>query len=103
MSENPYVALADPPELQESKQITAIVNHETSLTTIIRALKDEKGILTATQISCRGVGSLGRTASVKRFKAPPVKALKMLTVIVPAERADEIFDFIFDIDTMGAH
>ena len=66
------------------------------ITTVVQALKDEKGILTAHQTTCRGVGAVGRPEQARRFRSEPPKLLRLLTVVVPEERADEIFDFVFE-------
>lgn len=86
----------EPIALEASKQIWAILPDDESLIhEVIHALKDEKNILTAHQITCRGIGAVGRPGRGFRAGTRP-KALRLLTVIVAADRADEIFDFVFE-------
>ncbi|MEC9466245.1 MAG: hypothetical protein VX834_10695 [Myxococcota bacterium] len=80
-----------------SKQIYAILpDDEDLIHRVIHALKDEKQILTAHQITCRGMGAVGRAARSPRFRSRPPKSLRLLTVVVPEDRADEVFDFVHD-------
>ena len=82
--------------MKESKQIWAILpDDEKLIHRVIHALKDEKGILTAHQITCRGMGAVGRPGRVSRFGTRPPKSLRLLTVVVPEDQADEVFDFIY--------
>ena len=84
------------PELIASKKIWAILPDDDHITTVVQALKDEKGILTAHQTSCRGIGAVGRREPEKGFRSPPPKTLRLLTVVVPEDQADEVFDFVFE-------
>ena len=59
-------------------------------------LKNEKNILTAHQIICRGIGAVGRPGRGFRVGSRPPKSLRLLTVVVREDQADEIFDFVFD-------
>ena len=82
--------------LKPSKQIWAILPDDDRITKVVHALKDEKGLLAAHQISCRGLGAVGRSAPGKRFRPRRPRSLRLLTVIVPEENADEIFDFVYE-------
>ena len=82
--------------LEDSKQIWAILpDDEKLIHGVIHALKDEKNILTAHQIVCRGIGAVGRPGRGFRANVRP-KGLRLLTVVVAADQADEIFDFVFE-------
>ena len=73
------------------KLITAIVPAGKA-TPVIEKLKAEKGIITANVHSGRGIGKL--TLGTKRgFGQEQEKSV--LTVMVPAEISEEIFEFVF--------
>ena len=74
--------------LSPSKQIWAILPDDDRVSQVVQALKDQKGILTAHQINCRGMGAVGRSAPGKRFRPRRPRSLRLLTVVVPEEKAD---------------
>ena len=81
---------------QSFKQISAILpDDETLLHSLVHGLKEEKSILSFDHHTCRGVGAIGKRSAGRRFRAPPAKALRMLSVLVEPERADEIFEYIY--------
>ena len=84
------------PDLIPSKMIWAILPDDDHIITVVQALKDEKGILTAHQTTCRGIGAVGRREPGRRFRSPPPRTMRLLTVVVPEEKGDEIFDFVFE-------
>ena len=81
--------------LETYKQISAILpDDEPLLHELIHGLKDELGILAFDHHSCRGIGALGKRSAGRRFRAPPAKALRMLSVLVAPDRAEEVFEYI---------
>ena len=82
---------------QESyKQISAILpDDEALLRDLVQGLKEEKSILAFDHHTCRGVGAIGKRSGGRRFRSPPAKALRMLSVLVEPARADEIFEYIY--------
>ena len=88
--------------LESSKQIWAILpDDDATIYKLLNALKDEKGILTAHQITCRGIGSVGRASAAGGFRKRPSKALRLLTLVVPETAADEVFDFVYERADVG--
>lgn len=82
---------------QPFKQISAILpDDEALLHELIHGLKDEKAILAFDHHSCRGVGAIGKRATMRRFRAPQPKALRMLSILVEPARADEIFEYVYE-------
>ena len=74
--------------MEDSKQIWAILpDDEKLIHGVIHALKDEKKILTAHQIVCRGIGAVGRPGRGFRANVRP-KGLRLLTVVVAADRRE---------------
>lgn len=73
------------------KLITAIVPAGKAMP-VVERLKTEKGIITANMHRARGVGKL--TLGTKRgFGEEQEKSV--LTIVVPAESVEEIFEFVF--------
>lgn len=73
------------------KLITAIVPAGKA-TPVIERLKAEKGIITANVHSARGLGKL--TLGARRGFGEELEK-SVLTVVVPAEISEEIFEFVF--------
>lgn len=69
--------------IDDCKLITCITPKGKGLE-IVRELKDEKGITTGNVAGGRGGGRRGRLE------------VDILTVVVESERADEIFEYIYD-------
>ena len=60
---------------------------------LLRSLKDELGIVTVNINSARGIGKITPLA----YRGIGEQAEKeILTAVVPADQADDIFEFIFD-------
>ncbi|MDX1582505.1 MAG: P-II family nitrogen regulator [Thermoanaerobaculia bacterium] len=66
---------------------------------VLEALKSEKEITEANVNNARGMGHLTPLAHRRRIGSETEK--EILTVIVPAERADELFAFIFERAEIG--
>ena len=77
-----------------SKLITGTFADDGTAQKLIKALKEEKGIITANMFQCRGVGAMDKPG--RHGRLPPAISVRVLTVVVPAERADELFDYICD-------
>ena len=77
-----------------SKLITGTFSDDGTAQKLIKALKMEKGIITANMFQCRGIGAFDESGRFGRL--PLAKSMRVVTVVVPAERADELFDYICD-------
>ena len=77
-----------------SKLITGTFADDGTAQKLIKALKEEKGIITANMFQCRGIGALNKPGRFGRL--PLAKSVQVVTVVVPAERADELFNYIYD-------
>jgi nitrogen regulatory protein PII len=73
------------------KLITCIFSKAVAIV-MLRRLKVEKGITACFISNARGIGSFARSR-VRRLS--DVTEREILEVVTPAERADEIFEFIF--------
>ena len=76
---------------QSHKTITCILPIGVALP-VARTLKHEKGIITANVSNARGLGKL--THHLHRRLGDQTEK-QILTVVVPDDRADEIFEFIY--------
>lgn len=77
------------------KLITGIIPDDGTAQNLIKALKSEKDIITANMFQCRGISSSDDNGVLGRL--PPAKPVQVVTVVVPAERADELFDYICEL------
>jgi nitrogen regulatory protein PII len=80
-----------------AKLITAILPKGRGIP-VVRALKDEKGLAAANVNSARGTGRITHRA---RRKAITETEKDILTVVVPCDRQDEIFAFIYENAEIG--
>lgn len=78
--------------LGPSKLITCVLPKGRALP-VVRALKNECGIVTAHVNYARGTGRITLRAFRKRI---PATEKEILQVVVPAERQEELFAFIFE-------
>ena len=78
-----------------SKLITSFLPHGTG-TPLIKLLKEETGICTGNINSSRGTGSSAGTSDFDTWVEVDV-----LDVVVNADRADEIFNFIYEKAGIG--
>ncbi|MDH5612547.1 MAG: hypothetical protein OEY66_08855 [Gammaproteobacteria bacterium] len=79
--------------LKETKLITAILPKGTSLR-VIKMLKQEMALTTANFNYARGLGKL----TPAKYRGVGEQSEKeILTVVVEQPRADEIFEYIFDV------
>jgi len=87
-------ALDDSPAGQpvSSKLITGTFPDDGTAQELIKALKAEKGIITANMFPCRGLG--GSDEPGRLGILPAAKPVQVVSVVVPEERADELFNYI---------
>ena len=78
-----------------SKLITSFLPHGTGVP-MIKLLKQETGICTGNINSSRGTGSSAGTSDFENWVEVDV-----LDVVVDADRADEIFNFIYEKAAIG--
>ncbi len=85
---------------EASKLITCILPDDGSHRTLLEALYQEKQITRADTTSCLLMGSLA-DARVKPGMLPDVSMARIVTVIVPAADADDLFEFIYETAHVG--
>ncbi len=79
--------------LTEKKLITCILPHGLALD-VVQKLKDEKDIIEANVNNARGMGK--PTLQAHRGVGEQTEK-EILTVVVPSDQADELFEYIFDM------
>ena len=81
-------------DFPQAKIITCILPDEGQDMALLKALRTEKGVLTANTFQCRGFGvQLRRRYKGKRQIAG--YSVRMVTVVVEEELADELFEYIY--------
>ncbi|UUY10304.1 hypothetical protein LRS11_09870 [Pseudomonas sp. J452] len=76
-----------------AKLITCVLPDNGMDRQVLRMLREEWGITRAHSVHCRGVAVL-QAAKAPRDKVPEAALARVLSVVVDAQQADEVFDFI---------
>lgn len=80
-----------------AKLITAILPRGRGIP-VVRVLRDEKGLAAANVNSARGTGRIAHR-SLRKARTETEKDI--LTVVVPNDRQEEIFEFIYECAEIG--
>ncbi len=79
--------------MKSTKLITAILPKGVAIN-VTRLLKQEKGILTANFVFARGIGKM---TPLKYRGVGEQSERGILSTVVPEERGEEIFEYIFNV------
>ena len=74
-----------------AKLITCILPDDGRDKDLLKALRSEHGIITANTFQCRGLGP----GTEKKGKKLTVSSVRVVTVVTPPEKADELFEYIY--------
>ena len=82
------------PDFPQAKIITCILPDEGQDMALLKALRAEKGIISANTFQCRGFGlQLRRKYKGKRQIAGYL--VRVVTVVVQEDQADDLFEYIY--------
>jgi len=75
-----------------SKLITGTFPDDGTAQDLIKALKADKGVITANMYPCRGLGGADEPGGLGSL--PAARPVQVVSVVVPADRVDELFNYI---------
>ena len=78
----------------QAKIITCILPDEGQDMTLLKALRSEKGIITANTFQCRGFGPQMRRKYKGRHQVAAY-SVRVVTVVVREDQADDLFEYIY--------
>lgn len=87
------VNIHDPTSFPDAKLITCVVPDDGRDSKILKGLRADKGIITANSFKCRGVGASSGSRNKKALKA---EAVRVVAVVVAAEKADKMFSYLYE-------
>lgn len=81
--------------LEARQIITCILPDDGTDKTLLRTLRDEKGIFGADSVACRGIAAL-REAKTKKGRLPQSTLVRMVNFVVSVTEAETLFEFIYE-------
>ena len=82
-------------KIQSMRMISCLIPDDGTDLKLIRLLRQEKGIVTADSIGCRGVSSLKETKGKSSSQLDDNGLVKLVEIIVPESEAEMLFRYIY--------